>query len=76
MKRKAIIVLMAICALASFSFTGCDGGDSNSSKSYQYHDAAGNGYNDDDVNWNGGGKGDKSKSWDQAVGDYNRENGY
>lgn len=43
---------------------------------YDYHDAGGNGYNDEDVNWDGGGKGDKSKSWDQAVDDWNAANGY
>ena len=72
---KAIAIISIFALYGAFAM-GSGDSSSGGSGQYDYHDAAGNGYNDDDVNWDGGGKGGKSKSWDQAVGDWNRENGY
>ncbi len=81
MKNKNILKTIAVVSvLALYGVLAIGSDDSSSSNTggdnYDYHDAAGNGYNDDDVNWDGGGKGNKSKSWDQAVDDWNRANGY
>lgn len=76
MNIKKICIAIFAVAIA-LTMTSCDEGSSSTAgDNYDYHDAAGNGYNDEDVNWSGGGKGDKSKSWDQAVNDWNREHGY
>lgn len=77
MKHIRTILLLAAALLLLGSAAACGGGDSSSSsKSYDYYDNKGNGYNDEDVNWDGGGKGNKSKGWDDAVNDWNRANGY
>jgi len=73
MKRISKIGVILLLALTAVFAAGCD--DSGTG-SYDYYDRSGKGYNDDDVNWDGGGKGDKQKGWDDAVNDWNRANGY
>lgn len=69
MKKKAILALFGLVVMVG-GLTACDG-SSSGDDDYDYHDAAGNGYNDDDVDWEA--DGGEARGWDEAVNDYNRE---
>ena len=76
MKRKnqiaRVVLLTAVLAVYGTLAMGSGRDSSGSTTNYDYHDAAGNGYNDDDVDWDNDGDG---IGWDQAVDDWNRTNG-
>lgn len=71
--KKGIIVCLSTIVLVG-CLTACDGSSSgyDTNGGYDYYDDAGNGYNDEDVDWDA--DGGEAHGWDEAVNDYNRQN--
>lgn len=71
--KKFAVILIAACSVFLISCDESSSGGYEDTEDYDYYDAAGNGYNDEDVDWDNDGNG--GIGWDQAVGDWNREHG-
>lgn len=75
-KLLAKVIAVAMAASIGCVLASCDVSTSSEyseGDDYDYHDAAGNGYNDDDVDWDN--DGDGGIGWDKAVNDWDREHG-
>lgn len=63
MKKKLFASLFLICCTLSVcALSGCSGesGGYEDDDDYDYYDAAGNGFNDEDVDWDADGDGGRS----------------